>query len=508
MNGSASRLLLVMPPQKGLLEGFSSSLVALAGYLRHNAPDIPVDLVDFGTVDESGLASEIPELIESSRGQQLFVGLTTTTASYQAALRVARLFKFFDPGTMVVFGGHHASPQAKVVLESHPGVVDFVIRGEGEVGLRELIRRYPRVADVPNLSYRKGQEVKNNRSAPLLRPEELDPLPALLPDQINRTAPGKFGQVTYVSARGCPLGCAFCAVGQQKMRAKSVDAVVADLRHLVHDHGYRRIAIEDNFFAHSPRRTRELSAGIEALQKEQSFEWDCQTRVESLKSPDIVAALARAGCSAVYLGVEAFEEEQLVYLAKSARPERYLRTLENRVVPQILDAGMDCYVNLQVGLPAEIPSEWKTTRERIAALGHIGDARGKQITLFPQLHVVYPGTGHFRRALQEAWFGPLDSDVFEAFTPWEAEQEPIVTWMGRRFAHGTGGIPIGILHRESLQQGEFLIDAAAVLTIEQRLAGLDELPAVTVFSYGTHLAASDGGASGPNPHPPLELVSA
>ena len=489
--GTLRRLILTMPPQKGLLEGFSSSLLALAGYVRIHSPETDLRLLDLSVAPDARLRTEILGAA-GDRGTPLFVGITTTTASYQAALRTARIFREIRPDCVVVFGGHHAGPQDEVILREHEDLVDFVVRGEGEVALLSLLRDYPDVTDVPGLSHLRGGAVRRNPAAPLLAEADLDCIPALLPDLDVRSAPGKFDHATYVSARGCPLSCSFCAVGNQRLRAKSVDVVLDDLRELVEERGLTRIAIEDNFFAHSPARTLELCAGIERLQKRIPFSWDCQTRVESLKRPDIVQALARAGCSAVYVGVEAFTADELSYLGKTARPDLYLRCLEGSVLPQLLENGIEPYVNLQVGIPGSTAASRNETLRILARLGTQAFVRSRTLTVFPQLHVVYPGTRHHQTMLADGAFGPNGWRIFEDFTAWEAEQEPILTWMGHRFAHGTGGIPIGILDSEWLRRGEFLIDSRAVLVIDQLLEELGRTAGLEVFSYGSYLAAPGG----------------
>ncbi|MBX3451340.1 MAG: cobalamin-dependent protein, partial [Planctomycetaceae bacterium] len=301
------------PPQQGLLEGFSSGLVALANFASTKLPSVNIRLMDLGLADEDGLKCQIQQAVSESAGI-LFVGITTTTASYQSALKVADLFKRTSPKCLVVFGGHHASAQSNVILNHH-AYIDCVVRGEGEIALVELITRYPRLDEVPSLTYRSGLEVKENpHEAPRLSTEALDGIPPTYQGWGLRSAPGKFDHTTYVSARGCPLRCAFCAVSNAAIHNKSIPSVIRDLRVLVGDMGYKRIAIEDNFFAHSPKRTIDLCQAIEELQRELPFQWDCQTRVESYKNENVVDAMERAGCEAVYLGVESLDPEHLLYL--------------------------------------------------------------------------------------------------------------------------------------------------------------------------------------------------
>lgn len=486
-------LILVNPPQRGLLDGFATGLIDLANFVAARAPDAESRIADLALTAKRDLPRAALSALKEVREAPL-VGITTTTAGYQASLDVARAFKALSPDCVVVLGGHHASPQHDVVLRRHR-CVDLVIRGEGERALLALVRGAA-PEETPGCSSLRDGELIANPSAPLLSEAELDELPVGFEGFRYDSAPGKFDHATYVSARGCPLRCAFCAVAGQAIRAKGVPRVVADLEHLVGDLGYRSIAIEDNFFGQRRSRVLAICDAIAGLQAtlDAPFAWDCQTRVESMRSPEVLDALARAECEGVYLGVESLIEAELEYLGKTARPARYV-DLVMEVCAAALRRPFGCYVNLQVGLPGEDLRRQRMRRERLARLGDLAAKVGRTVTVFPQLHVVYPGTQHFRRAVQEQAFGHLSAEIFEPFTEWEAAEEPILQFLGENFAHGVGGIPLGILDSQRLRRGEFLVQREAVGQLQEHLSDLSSIEGVEIFKYGEHLA--------PNPTPGL-----
>src|SRR5882762_3211415 len=450
-----------MPPQAGLLEGFSAGLIALGNYIRLYVPDVLIKIVDLA-IDQISLQN-LPEPI--------FVGITGTTASYQSMLRTAKTFKACNPDIIIVFGGHHASAQDDIILQHHP-YIDFVIRGEGEIALACLLQHYRQPDKVPSLSYRNGSRIERTDDAPLLNQTVLDQLSPLFAD--NKELLGsKFNRVTYVSARGCPLKCSFCVVRNSAIRAKSVPAVVDDLHQLA-NWGHTQFAIEDNFFAHQPRRTIELCTAIARLQKNVRFTWDCQTRVESMRRGDIVNVMANANCDVVFLGVESLVPEQLLFLRKTSRPLDYITSLKSEVLPKIFGAGMDVNINIQLGLPGEDT----ITFSELAQLGRIALQHKRNITVSPQLHVIYPGTPHFHDAVAR---DRLTNNAFEDFTLWEDANQPVRTYLGEHFAHGTGGIPIGIL---DCNTNEFSIDDNAIDSLSTQLFTMDNIPGITLLKYG------------------------
>lgn len=482
-------LLLVMPPQQGLLRGFATGLISLANYVEQNLPEVLIDLLDLSSDKREELDTKIQDN-PLSQIDNLVVGITTTTASYQSALNVARNFKKINPTCLVILGGHHAGADAETVLRSHPDFVDFVIVGEGETSLMSFLSSYPEVSSVPGLAFLNDSAYFENPPPLLLEEKELDLIPTTFRGNGLSSSPGKFDHVTYVSARGCPLKCAFCSVGNQRIRAKSVPQVVRDIEYLVRS-GFSRIAIEDNFFAHSPSRTKQLCEALSGLRHAGvDFTWDCQTRVESMAHDWIIPVMAEACCEAVYLGVESLNEDQLLYLHKTSHPRRYLDLLLDVVVPRLLKSPIDCYINVQLGILGENEQHDIHTLEVLKHLGKAAIEANKIITIFPQLHVVYPGTPHFKMGLEQ---GRFLRTVFETFTAWESQHTPVLTWLGEHFAHGTGGLPEGILVSQKVRSGDYEVNVDEVFRISAMLKKINRIPGIRVFNYGAHLVGDSIG---------------
>jgi len=481
-------LLLVVPPQKGLLEGFSAGLISIANYVEERTNNVDVSLLDYQNATFEFVHSDIYTKLQ--RGGRIVVGVTGTTASYQSMLKVAEIVKIVNPTAIVLFGGHHVSSQDDVVLNNHGNIVDLVAVGEGELTVLELLNNLDKLQKVPGISYLEDGELRRNRPPRPLDQEELDSISPIY-DESSATLSGKFDFVTYVSARGCPLKCSFCVVRATKIRSKSIEVIINDLENYIVEHGVKRIAIEDNFFAHQPKRTLALCAAIAELRKQYDFEWDCQTRVESLRKKEVVQSLKVGGCSAAYIGVEALVAEHLIYLGKATKPEFYLQQLEDVVIPNMLEADLSIYINLQMGFRGESSGIRARTNRALEKLGNqVADA-GKSITVFPQLNVLYPGTPLFLQALDSGVFGPDGQNVFERFTKWEEKEEPIKKYLSLHFAHGIGGIPLGLLDGVKLKNSQFEVDTRGLFEIVNQLNEWEGLRGIKVFKYGAYLAAQE-----------------
>lgn len=480
----APPLYLVMPSQVGLLAGFATGLLYLRRHVERRLPGQTVEILDFSN-EEDGLVGERLKEIQGRGVKSVIFGVTTTTATYQAALEVAgRAKAIFGNDACIVFGGHHASADAAMVLNTHQ-TVDYIIAGEGEAALVEFLGRWPKVEATPGLVWRDGGSIRHNAAPTPLVTSDLDQLTVDDRWFIEPICPGKFEHFTYVSARGCPLKCKFCSVANQSIRGKSPGVIANEVRMIV-EKGYRRIAVEDNFFAASPARTKAVCSALRDLRRQGlEFSWDCQTRVEAAARAGTAAMLAEAGCDAAYLGVEALTEGALTFLGKAPNAERYVRLLRDVAVPALLDAGVGVYLNLQFGLPAEAAASQRDMIEILRSVGAKAAALGRSVTIFPQLFVLYPGTQHWSVYLEQ---GVVRADVFEAYTKWEIDEVVLTTWMGRHFAHGIGGIPLGLLVRDKLVANEFVLDERALIEVATALGEVDELEGVQVFRYAKHLA--------------------
>jgi len=176
------------------------------------------------------------------------VGISSLfTPYYREAVEVgARVKKRTD--AIVVMGGSHASAVPESLLASPH--VDYVIRGEGERTLVELLRylkgEQP-IDCVPNLAYKSRGEIVLN---PISDNFPVDDLPFpdlsdLLPS--NYTLAGK--PMTFmITSRSCPHKCSFCSVHTTfgtDYRRRSLENVLEEIE-LRYRQGFRVIDFEDD----------------------------------------------------------------------------------------------------------------------------------------------------------------------------------------------------------------------------------------------------------------------
>jgi anaerobic magnesium-protoporphyrin IX monomethyl ester cyclase len=280
-------------------------------------------------------------------------GISTITSTAPRAYAIADRIR--GMGIPVIMGGPHVTFLADEALEH----ADFVVRGEGERALTELVDALEVGGDcsgILNLSYRKGEQVVHNPERPAS--DDLDSLP--FPDftLLKRDRPLKGGRTTIpvMTSRGCPFNCSFCAVTGmfgRKYRFRSTENVLAELRR--YDSRKNWIFFYDDNFAANKERTKEL---LEAMIREKfKFTWTTQVRADVAKDPELVKLMKRAGCHTLYIGFESVNPNSLEAMKKKQTLQEITEAIKVLRRHRIHIHGMFVY-----GFDQD---DWKTVKQTV-----------------------------------------------------------------------------------------------------------------------------------------------
>ena len=120
-------------------------------------------------------------------------------------------------------------------------------------------------------------------------------------------------------SRGCIFSCIYCAnpaIYTNKIRYRSPGNILAEIRTL-YALGYRMFSFRDEIFTANPSRTRELVAGLKALQSEGLYiKWFCQTRADLLNET-LIVEMKDAGLVKIAFGIESGDPAAANYLKHS-----------------------------------------------------------------------------------------------------------------------------------------------------------------------------------------------
>lgn len=264
-------------------------------------------------------------------------GLVTTIA-YQEWL--IPLLKEINSKAPVISGGGLATSNPELLFKNTS--VDFIVTGEGELTMLELVRSFRNgepAENIPGVCHRHGSGSACGPPRTNIPVLDTLPFPAwdLLPMDIYLGNPiwgdiaansSGFRQdvtvnrsMNIISSRGCPFSCKYCyhLFGQSSYRFRSAGNIAAEIEALVDCYGVDFIGFVDDNMMASTRNLLEFCDLMEA--RRFPVTWGCHGRVSSAK-PDILKRMAETGCVWIGYGIESGSQKILDAMNKKTTVER------------------------------------------------------------------------------------------------------------------------------------------------------------------------------------------
>ena len=358
------KVLLITPPYHcGVLESAGVWLplpfVYLAGSLR-KAGYKPVIYDAMSRFDDY---NAIQQCIEAEKPD--VVCSTAYTATVVDAIQVLKLAKDINPKAVTILGGIHPTFCWDEILEHNGDAVDFVVRGEGEETLPELLDAVfakGNFARVNGIAYVEDGSTIVTPSRPFIRDlNSLETAWDLIewPLYTFRTKDNSTLAVTQTS-RGCTQACTFCSqqlFWERKWRARSPENFIAELEFLRDKFGVNVAMITDEVPTLNRARWERILDLL--IEREVGVDILMETRVDDiLRDEAIMDKYRRAGIAHIYVGVESGSQDQLDRWGKNIKVEESRRAIE-----LINKADMVSETAFVLGMPEETPESIAKTIE-------------------------------------------------------------------------------------------------------------------------------------------------
>jgi len=281
------------------------------------------------------------------------------TIMREAAYKMALLAK--RSGCIVIINSSDASDHYEKYFENG---VDYVIRGEGEMRLKELLTALDKRTDTSMLSglaFRKHGRLTVNPSKEVLK--KLDELPIPAWDLINLTPyqslwkkhHGYFS-LNIATTRGCPYKCNWCAkpIYGNRYNSRSPEHVVKEIEYLITNYQPDHFWMCDDIFGLKPGWIKSFNDLVH--KRKLSFKYKIQSRVDLVVEKDIVQSLAESGCESVWLGAESGSQKILDAMDKGTTLEQIHKASQS-----LKQSGIKVAFFLQFGYPGEMSADIDAT---------------------------------------------------------------------------------------------------------------------------------------------------
>src|SRR5579871_2019289 len=230
------------------------------------------------------------------------------------AIEVSSAIRSVNPAVPIVWGGYFPTLYPESAINA--AYVDYVVRGQGEHTILDLLACFPEpssVSEVRGITWKSGGQTVHNPDRAFVPRNEFTRLPYHKLSRIDAyLRPSFMGTRTGVhqSAVGCRYHCSFCGVvsmfnGHTELeRAENLEAALTTLRDC---YGANAIQFYDhNFFDNEASSLPD----IEVLARLQ-MPWWCYARADTLAkfSASTWALLRRSRFTMAYIGAESASQD-------------------------------------------------------------------------------------------------------------------------------------------------------------------------------------------------------
>jgi len=244
----------------------------------------------------------------------------------EAAFRMAEIAK--ENGIVVIASSSDAADHYEKYIQHG---VDFVIIGEGEVSLKELISSLDKgetnYNNIDGLAFKTNGQITRTSARQIVK--ELDSFPKPSWDLIDVSAYKKiwmeghgYFSINIATTRGCPFKCNWCAkpIYGNRYNSRSPQKVVDEIEFLMKNFDVKHFWMCDDIFGLKPGWVQEFRDLVKL--KGLKFKYKIQSRVDLLLQEDTIAALAESGAETVWVGAESGSQKILDAMDKGTTTEQ------------------------------------------------------------------------------------------------------------------------------------------------------------------------------------------
>jgi anaerobic magnesium-protoporphyrin IX monomethyl ester cyclase len=236
------------------------------------------------------------------------------TKMREAAFSMTRIAKKF--GCVVIICSSDATDHYEKYFSSG---ADYVVRGEGEETLNELLACLEKRNEpdfIPGLAFKKSGKTLLTGARTVMKDLDRLPLPAW--DLVDIESYRKiwmrhhgYFSLNIATTRGCPFKCNWCAkpIYGNRYTSRSPENVIVEIEFLKANYKPDHIWFCDDIFGLKPGWVNKFRDLI--VEKNILLKYKIQSRVDLLVENDVVKALKESGAETVWVGAESGSQKIL-----------------------------------------------------------------------------------------------------------------------------------------------------------------------------------------------------
>ncbi len=469
--------ILFIYPNAGSQLGFNYGLAHLSAVLKSAGHDVALlQLCE----EISALPSRKTFINAVKREDPDLVGFSVVTNQWAYTLKLAAWTREAT-SVPLICGGIHAMAAPEEILNS--GLFDYILRGEAENALLELVNKLDRdedISTVDNLGFLRKGKIQIN---PVRALPDIGRLPFKDYDifDFQKIIDAKKGWVGLMASRGCPFACTYCFnhhmvkiyrndlncsfQALNYIRHVAVDDIIAEINYLCnHYNGIKMFIFDDDLFSYYKDYVK---AFCTAYKETSQLPFVVNAHVGFFDT-DRADDLASANCRIVKLGVESGSPR----IRKRILNRHMSNTAIINAIQTAKDAGLHSSVFLMIGLPGETEDDVMAT---IKLMAESLPGRFRWSFFFP-----YPGTtaheiSRKEKLIDHAKMARMDNFTDDTCLDFGDRQNLFLKKVGRAlpwFVNAYSRLPVADAYREKVED-ILRMDANAWAQMEDQIMSED-----------------------------------
>jgi anaerobic magnesium-protoporphyrin IX monomethyl ester cyclase len=282
-----------------------------------------VDFRDFQLCDGAN-AFEPDTMCRYLEGHARFLLVSCFVDMLPVVIAAAKKLKARRPDSYILLGGPGPSARAAEILAQFPQI-DAIVQGEGDETIVEWAKRIAggaAVDPIPGAVFRHEGFVVEGPARTRIAQSGLTMLPAY-----HLLDWSKYSGARVITTRGCPYHCSFCDVAPlwgRKAVYRDLENTIDEMVLLRERHDQEMIAIVDDTFVLNRDRVRAFCRMM--IERGLDIKWGCFGRI-NLMSESLIELMARAGCRAIFYGIDSGSPKILAQTAKELDADSILPIL-------------------------------------------------------------------------------------------------------------------------------------------------------------------------------------